>query len=1047
MISGGSSIGGTITNGVQDLAALLPLLGTEQCEYHVGSALKKGFLYAAAAPLSLFGSLGVARAGFKTLLSAISIPRLKFDGAKTLAAAGFKPEGTNLSLIMLDEEEDRYCCEKRLKLMMEELHVEDSNKISVSSKTHDWNIQMTLATAISCIISITPYIHLNLHDPNTLNHFVRWAFPIIRAIGGFLTATMIQLVIQNRLLAIMRKRLILDGLGEEKQKGLNINGKEPYLTLDQRFSALERYTLSSDLEPGLTAETAGKDKENLQRRIKEANGSSVLRWTFLVLLFVGIIASVVGYVGCFSAVQGSGSSKEALIWLCLEAGLSIIRIVLWAINPEGDDAPPLEFKFKLDEHPPLPTCCKSADEIEESKVLPLVRATDFLQEITSYTGPLPQFSRPSLTLYYTLTRRFHVTPDSFSSERVLYITIFDHTERTTRVYSERVQDGNTTPQSYFYSADSVAIDLHHGIVTTMIGGEIQPKDDPIAGDSTLRPALTDHYHSILDRVNSRIKFQSSDTLENNWTLQLREAESLTQKGTRKDGSAEDGEGSLDWERDNMYLGHGAQERKVRDLIPVRGKWVEDYTDWLHQTIDGDLALLKEVYHNEVEKYELEVVELLLIQEWAEMEMMLVDEVHAWKEKLREHRPDVLKWFVSNGGLDQARRAELEKRWRADLWEQLDGRSAMADRMAAAESRFLQRVTNAGKKGADETQLKDAWTKLTSNIRDAWGSLFNNIESTAIASPPPPSPGHDRLKKALDSYREDLEYRMQEHDVDETVRRRCRERIRKRDIRLESEVQDVDERLANGLEHCHQFWSGSKLVDLTHSDSKWLRIVISRDGAIRALSRNKHVILIEVYARSASSSDITEFFAAIRNTTSCTSIFGVGGSIPGIELPPNILSISHHYGQLSSEHENTLALNRSQLDKRTTIEFSDIYVTGRDLTPVRSGSSFTLRFFGPSSDYLTLRLIHRSAKAEQFLQVVSSAFTHPIPQSDSYVLEDIRIMPQDATSSSGLTFEPGTRNTLAFTCGLWEYFRDIELLDKDGFPYRSADAAQMEVVSE
>ena len=59
------------------------------------------------------------------------------------------------------------------------------------------------------------------------------------------------------------------------------------------------------------------------------------------------------------------------------------------------------------------------------------------------------------------------------------------------------------------------------------------------------------------------------------------------------------------------------------------------------------------------------------------------------------------------------------------------------------------------------------------------------------------------------------------------------------------------------------------------------------------------------------------------------------------------------------------------------------------------------------------------------------------------------MPQDATSSSGLTFEPGTRNTLTFVCMCEsEYFlRDIELLDKDGFPYRSADAAQMEVVSE
>ena len=165
-----------------------------------------------------------------------------------------------------------------------------------------------------------------------------------------------------------------------------------------------------------------------------------MRCTSLALLLAGIIASVAGYVGCFSAVQGSGSSKEALIWLCLEAGLSVIRIILWGINPKGDDAPPLEFTFKLDKHAPLPTCCKSAEEIEELKVLPLVRATEFLEAITSYAGILHRFSDIRLTLYYTLTRRFNVSsnpdsnPEPSFSERVLYITIFDHTEKTTRVY-------------------------------------------------------------------------------------------------------------------------------------------------------------------------------------------------------------------------------------------------------------------------------------------------------------------------------------------------------------------------------------------------------------------------------------------------------------------------------------------------------------------------------------------------------------------------------------------------------------------------------------
>ena len=65
----------TLTSGIQDVSALLPLLGTEQCEKHVGSALEGGFLYAAATPLSIFGSLGTVRAGISVLVASISIPK------------------------------------------------------------------------------------------------------------------------------------------------------------------------------------------------------------------------------------------------------------------------------------------------------------------------------------------------------------------------------------------------------------------------------------------------------------------------------------------------------------------------------------------------------------------------------------------------------------------------------------------------------------------------------------------------------------------------------------------------------------------------------------------------------------------------------------------------------------------------------------------------------------------------------------------------------------------------------------------------------------
>lgn len=69
----GTGVGSTIINGIQDISSLLPLLGTGQCEDHVGSALGTdfGFLYAAAASISIFGSLGIVSAGFKALLASI----------------------------------------------------------------------------------------------------------------------------------------------------------------------------------------------------------------------------------------------------------------------------------------------------------------------------------------------------------------------------------------------------------------------------------------------------------------------------------------------------------------------------------------------------------------------------------------------------------------------------------------------------------------------------------------------------------------------------------------------------------------------------------------------------------------------------------------------------------------------------------------------------------------------------------------------------------------------------------------------------------------
>ena len=100
MSSGGRGIGSTLTGGIQDIAAILSLLGTEQCSIHVSSALIRGYLYAASAPMSIFGSLGVVSAGFKTFVAYFHSEILKEQ--RYLGNMGFEPQGENLSLIMIE---------------------------------------------------------------------------------------------------------------------------------------------------------------------------------------------------------------------------------------------------------------------------------------------------------------------------------------------------------------------------------------------------------------------------------------------------------------------------------------------------------------------------------------------------------------------------------------------------------------------------------------------------------------------------------------------------------------------------------------------------------------------------------------------------------------------------------------------------------------------------------------------------------------------------------------------------------------------------------
>ncbi|KDR66037.1 hypothetical protein GALMADRAFT_81270 [Galerina marginata CBS 339.88] len=196
------NVGRTLTGGIQDVAVLLTLLGTDQCEQHVGSALDGGYLYAAAAPLSIFGSLDIVKVGISVLISSISItiPKISITlrpfsinvsqerwlGARTLNNAGFKPAGTVAPLIAMDGK--RYKAETRLLQILEEKHIDHPETLIIGWKSREWNVMLALTTIVAAAISSTPYIALLLQKSQSTLIHTPWIFPLLRIVGSCLTA-------------------------------------------------------------------------------------------------------------------------------------------------------------------------------------------------------------------------------------------------------------------------------------------------------------------------------------------------------------------------------------------------------------------------------------------------------------------------------------------------------------------------------------------------------------------------------------------------------------------------------------------------------------------------------------------------------------------------------------------------------------------------------------------------------------------------------------------------------------------------------------------
>ncbi|KAF5339051.1 hypothetical protein D9758_014096 [Tetrapyrgos nigripes] len=1007
------NFGTTVTGGIQDISALLPLLGTEQCEEHISSGLTRGYFYVAATPLSIFGSLGLARAAFKALVASIYIPSWNFHGAEKLADAGFWGVGDNLPLILLDKKvsrdkdeaaekseaksevlvwgallehrkrqkhgdnmpSPRYLAASRLDSLLNDLHVHKNSSITVETRCTEWNLVMIAVTAVSGFFSIVPYIYLN-HGTNSnkLPFVTRWAFPITRALGGFLCATMTPLIIEVRLRIIVEEQL---------------------------------------------RKRARKESELLVR----ADGQ-LYRFLpiFQILLLIGVLGSVAGYIGCFTVVQNASKPLATISWLLLEAGLSIIRIVLWGVNPGYDDAPPFSLSIKLNDDPLLPTCNKYGFELEEEGTLPMVRADKFLPEVTSYVGQVEDFNDPRYTLYYTLTC------ESESDKRpLLYITVIDSTERTGWIYtraspsspssnSSSAPLSSDTPSPTFH-ARSIDVDEHdvpqakidalqRGIHHTL-GDEIEEK-------------IKSHYRSIVDQLMLRLgdKYiphwegpltsrygmaiphciplrQGYETLFTKWTLMMRDTRSqrLQYKDRKRviavaEGSLEDG----GWHDGLSYLRFSSKWRKIEKKVP------ELYHDIDDEIVKCDTWLRSRL--TSLEWRENDVNSALKFY-CGDMENGLLEEVHRW---------ECILWYCHQQMTEEKLDGDRLKTQAIYNWK-TNSRNRLNDQVRCMEER------------KEKLEHRDA-----SRLRDDWDRF-----KKSMASEEGPDPDF-KISEPFGHYLDRLQYKIKSIIIN--LRQHLLQRRTSVDLRSETPF-------------------GCRMVDLLELSLTKSRVAISDevildvgvDGVLKAINENpfKNTILqvdftktgrrvdlifLQWYIKSSafSSDALVKLVAGVSNMPRLTSIHfpsvteitkDVAIILRNIELGRGHsiqLYVGSHWDQWKEAPVEETSPSISLWNFTASGNFDEMTVATATTTAL-----ITLNFQAPAKGNVILKIIHNSTGSRSGRMTITrnkkSLIEVPVERRANFYSQTIELRPQQH-------FDSGDYNTVGLIVG---YFGSYVLL--------------------
>jgi len=591
-MSESASFGGIASQGVQDVAALLPLLGTEQCKKHVSLSLQHRYLYAAVAPLSIFGSLGIALAGLWIGFASTAW------GVRGLKHTGFEPSSDVAKIIALDNR--RYLAETNLIAALEGLQTQGLQdrgghmQIGFKDPVAAWNFRLIISGLIAAGVSLSPYLHFIIVR-DTSRRVWACIFPVMRALGGFFCVIGAQQLLQRRILTVLQQRLDFIYIAKFLKNECDVMsipsprekhvwpfwnwrktpGKVatpenvPIRWDDQRTSEeclqdLYRYlelfdgTPDEDMKKLLHHISGLPDKTTAERlqnkypkfftrerpaepfRKKHLTGT----WLYWVLIFVGVLASVAGYIGCFSLVQDAkATSTGRYTWIILEAVLAIIRMMVWALNPSFDDMHGLQVCLDLSDKSPrnlikeqgevnsktLPT--KSTDP---KVTLPILNGEAFYDAFVKYSGYLPPLkvaeSTAIVPCYTILEDRLCVAFTTPTVKDEALLVDFQSGDATPFTLYRGVMKTPTTPAmstgTVLVSATSAPATGTPKTTIAAVKLEVTAQveaEDPIHANKALLQELTMHYDfidSVLENRPASLRPQSCHSFDVGWLVRV-----------------------------------------------------------------------------------------------------------------------------------------------------------------------------------------------------------------------------------------------------------------------------------------------------------------------------------------------------------------------------------------------------------------------------------------------------------------------------------------------------------------------------------------------